>query len=263
MNGNKKTTGVILALGGLCLGSAFALSPKEENSKVQKAVQAQIASMIRSKKPSQSTGKLTKGQLTNPAVLPEKGYGYSLRYPERKSNYGSDRMIFGLMEVGANLYVSPGKDDVHRLWINDISSKNGGKLKGHINHQMGLDVDLQFFISDIKGRPLRSRWMSFDEKGLNTGNKYYKKGTRRFDVPRNWILVSYILENKRFSQIRALLVANWLKKMLIEHATTALKTMKNQKERKRQLSLIEKAKKLLRQPKSSPHSNHFHLSLAR
>lgn len=262
MNRVKKASAVVFTLGTLGLGIAYALPPKDR-SNVQKEVQSQIKAMVKAKKPSQSIGTLTKGQLRHPARLPEKGYGYCLRYPERKNNYGSDRMIFGLMEVGANLHESLGEDKVHQLWINDISNKNGGKLKSHINHQMGLDVDLQFFISDIKGQPLRSRWMDFDEKGLNTGNKYHKKGTRRFDVRRNWILVAHILENKRFGRIRALLVANWLKKLLIDHAKSSLKTIKSPKERKRQLSIIEKAKKLLRQPKSSPHSNHFHLSLAR
>lgn len=246
----------------LVAGSCYALSPKD-NTTLQEAVQKQIKTMAQAKKPSQSLGTLTNGQLKHAATLPVKGLGYSLRYPERKTNYGSDRMIFGLMEVGAHLHESLGEEDVHRLWINDISSRNGGKLKSHINHQMGLDVDLQFFISDLKGHPLRSRWMDFDENGLNTGNKYYKKGTRRFDVRRNWILVSHLLENKRFGSIRALLVADWLKKMLINHAKTTLQSIKDQNEKKRQLSLIEKAKKYLRQPKSSPHNNHFHLSLAR
>lgn len=245
----------------LSLGVASA-SPKNGPTAVHKAVQKQIRAMKAEKRASQSLGTSTKGQLKNPAKLPSEGYGFILRYPERKNNYGSDRLIFGLLELGAELYQSLGKEKVHRLWINDISSESGGKLKSHINHQMGLDVDLQFYSSDLKGKALRSRWMSFDEKGLNKTNKYYKKGVRCFDVRRNWILVTHILENKRFQSIRVLLVADHLKKLMLQHAQESLKSIKNSKERQRQRALIAKAKKLLREPKSSPHDNHFHLSLA-
>lgn len=139
--------------------------------------------------------------------------------------------------------------------VGDISAKHGGKLSPHINHQMGLDVDLGLYVTDPQGKPLGNRMVTFDAQGWS------RDKSLRFDVRRNWWFVASMVENRHFREIRCILLADWLKKLLLDYARRRLRTLRNPASIKRQKELIRQAEKLVLQPKSSPHDNHYHLSL--
>src|SRR5688572_12529075 len=64
---------------------------------------AAIESLSGSKKPSVATGTFANGGLENAAELPALGLGYRRAIPSRKAYFGTDAMVFGIMELGAVL----------------------------------------------------------------------------------------------------------------------------------------------------------------
>lgn len=217
------------------------------------AVRKQIEEMRRVKPPSCSVGTRSSCKLVNAAELPEKGVGYRILSPARKTHYGTDEMVFGLMEVGALMAGKHGEQGVFA--VGDISAKDGGKLGGHINHQGGRDADLGLYVCDERGRPQGNRLAKFDREGKGAG-------TLRFDVVRNWDFVCLMLENPHFQDMHHILLADWLKGLLLKHAREQLARIRNPVEAERQGSLIKKAEQKIIQPSSSPHDDHFHLALA-
>jgi len=213
-----------------------------------------IARMSRAKKPSRSTGTLSNGRLEHAAELPDtRVFGYRILSPKRKTHFGADRMVFGLMVLGVRMRELCA--EAGEFGVGDISAKNGGKLSPHINHQMGLDVDLGFYVTDAEGKPLGNRMAAFDSNGRS------KDGRLRFDAKRNWWLVASMFENPYFGEVRFLLLADWLKKLLLDHARRRLTRLRDPRHVERQKELIRRAEALIRQPSSSPHDNHYHLSL--
>ena len=219
----------------------------------RQAVEAVIANIKDSKSPSISSGKLQDGRLVNAAELPKPGgIGYLISHPDRDTNFGADRMVFGLMRLGVTMQQKLGDDAHHLVLINEISDRDGGKQIRHINHQMGLDADIVFYCEDLSGNPQRPRWVSFDEHGLTADGKL------RFDVKRNWTLLDEILSSETFGEIRAILVADALKKQIAQSRNVALhKDSITVQKRKGCQKNIKRAMELCRQPTSSPHDNHL------
>lgn len=241
-------------------GSQLAVANEDQQSEtdLQEQVSAEIERLRQAKKPSVSQGRLSKGTLAYPAQLASPdGVGYYLAHPTRGTNFGHDRLVFGLMSLGAYLREQLGDHPDHRLRIHDLSSQTGGKQERHINHQMGLDVDLAFYGTDLSGNVIRSIWTSYGADGSSAN------GQRLFDTERNWQVVVGIISNDHFGEIRSILVSNDLKKKLLTYARQQLIEMKSEDETERaeREAIIKKTDVLMRQPKSSPHDNHFHLSL--
>jgi penicillin-insensitive murein endopeptidase len=218
-----------------------------------KAVRRQMEEMRKAKAPSCSVGTRSNCKLQNACALPEKGMGYRIGAPGRKTNFGTDEMVFGLMELGALMVDRHADQGV--FYVGDISAENGGKLSPHINHQGGRDVDLGLYVCDESGRFQGNRMMTFDKAGKG-------EGTMRFDVVRNWDFVGFMLESPWFQDMHNILLADWLKKLLLEHARAQLPKIRNPLEYQRQTELIKKAEQKIIQPSSSPHDNHMHLALA-
>ena len=82
-----------------------------------------------------------------------------------------------------------------------------------------------------------------------------------------WLLLCLLLgagpseESKTFGEIRAILLADWLKANLLAHARGLLAKTRSATEAARLEELIQRSEKLIRQPKSSPHDDHIHVSL--
>lgn len=222
-------------------------------SETVKAARARIEEMRKAKPPSCSVGTRSSCKLENAAELPEKGIGYRLGSPGRKTNFGTDEMVFGLMELGALMSDRFGEQG--SFLIGDISQKEGGRLSPHINHQGGRDADIGFFLCDEAGRPQGNRMLRCDREGKG-------EGTLRFDTARNWDFVSAMLESPYFQDLHYVLVAEWLKKLMLDHARSQLAKTRDPREFQRQAALIKRAEEKLTQPSSSPHDNHFHLGLA-
>jgi penicillin-insensitive murein endopeptidase len=218
-----------------------------------KAARRQIEEIRRSKKPSISIGTRSDCRLENSAELPPKGVGYVIGSPGRATHFGTDEMVFGLIELGARVADRFGEDAAFR--VGDISARDGGRLAPHINHQGGRDADIGMFVCDANGRPQSNRMVKFDREGK-------ARDGLRFDVARNWEFISMILESPHFQDLHAVLVADWLKALMLDHARAQLPKIRNPREAQRQAALIKKAEQELVQPSSSPHDDHFHLALA-
>jgi len=234
-------------------GVAFAQQKQSALPDAVRQVRNQIEEMRKAKVPSLSIGTRSSCTLVHASELPEKGVGYRIGNPARKTRFGTDEMIFGLMELGVEMTLKHGNDGV--FYVGDISAKDGGKLAPHINHQGGRDVDLGLFICDANGSPKGNRIFRFDKDGKGEGDL-------RFDAARNWAFAAAMLESPWFQDLHNILIADWLKALVLEHAREQLASQRNPAERVRLEALIKKAEKKLIQPSSSPHDNHMHLALA-
>lgn len=213
--------------------------------------------MAKRKPPSRASGTVMDGRLENAAELPAKGFGYRLAAPARKTHFGTDEMVYGLLELSA--LVQERRPGSPRLSIGDISGPEGGKLAPHINHQDGQDLDLAFLYATTKGEPADRGWLKCDAEGKT------KQAAIVFDVARNFEMLVLWLESPFFGGCEWILVYEPIEKLLVAHgrdlATRAAARSPARAE------AIEKVtgelEKLMRQPESSPHDDHFHIRIRR
>jgi len=217
------------------------------SAEYRQAVQAIEA--VKKKKPAAvSTGDYTDGGIENAAELPVKGFGYRLVSATRKTRFGSDGMVFGLIEVAALLQERRPKSPW--LSIGDISSEKGGKLSPHINHQDGCDVDMSFLYCTEKGEPMERTWLKCDDQGKAKGNV-------RFDAARNWELLDLLVTSPYTGGCEWIFVYAPLKKLVVEHGRALAKA--NPKKADAINASTDVLEALLREPTSSPHADHFHI----
>ncbi len=202
--------------------------------------------------PSRSTGLPNAAKLEHAKELPAKGYGYTMRSAvSRKTNFGTDEMVYGLMILGAEMGDRYGKQGT--FYVGDIGRKEGGKLPPHVSHQGGRDVDLGFYLCDKKGKPQGNKMVKIDKEG-NAG------GTLKFDLQRNWDYVCLMMDNPFFGKdIRFILIASWIKELLLDYARDRMARSRNSRERAYLKKQIDRADKLLRHHKG--HENHYHLRI--
>lgn len=134
------------------------------------------------------------------------------------------------------------------LLVGDLSREYGGPLAGHRSHQSGRDVDVGFFVTDAKGRPVNSqRLRTFDQQGRARDGSGL-----RFDDYRNWLLVQLWLKDSR-AQLEHVFVASHLRQRLLDFARARPAFSK----------YVDDASSFLRQPsRGLPHDDHFHVRIA-
>lgn len=213
----------------------------------------QIELMQKSKLPSASIGEPNDSRLVNAAELPvKKPYGYKVANPDRKTNFGTDEMVFGLMLLGVQMGDKYGDDGTFMVY--DISRKEGGKLSPHISHQGGRDVDLGFYICDDKGRPQGNKIVDIDKDGKT------KNGNLRFDLQRNWDYVCAMIDNPYFGEnIRFIILAEWVQKLLLDYAKDRMAKSRIPAEREYLAQHIKLAEKYF--TTKNDHDNHYHLRI--
>ena len=219
---------------------------------------AEIEAIARSKPPSESTGVFNAGGLRNAAELPAKGFGYRLVSATRKTRFGTDAMVYGLMELAA--LIQERRPGSPWLSIGDISGPEGGKLAPHVNHQDGRDLDLSYFYCTPKGEPTDRSWLRCDAAGKT------RFAAVQFDTARNFELLRLWLESPYFEGCEWILVADPLKKLLVEHGRAAAKRPPGKgaaaaAEAAAITAITDELEKLMRQPASSPHDDHFHIRI--
>ena len=207
-----------------------------------------IDSVQKGKGASESKGTPWGGRLAGAAQLPPEGYGYALFRPNNGRNYGTDDLVFGLIQVTADLRKAD--PDGPKLVIGDLSQKKGGSISGHVSHTNGRDADLVFFWLDKDKNPIPSQgFAAFGANGVGTweGRKIL------FDTARNWALVKGLLTNSYFGdRVEMILVYQPLAAKLVQYA-------KSQGEDD---ALVKRAQGLLVQdPKAAPHNDHFHIRI--
>ncbi|HEX2879763.1 MAG TPA: penicillin-insensitive murein endopeptidase [Polyangiaceae bacterium] len=163
----------------------------------------------------------------------------------RKNSYGHPALVLMLERTAKDIF---GAQKGSVMLVGDLSDENGGPLYGHRSHQSGRDADIGFFVTDKKGRPIRSeRFVAFNADGTA------KDGSPvLFDDWRNWLLVkSWILDRR--AGISHIFVEHGLRQRLLTFAARHPRARPH----------IAEAAALLKQPEhGEDHSDHFHVRIS-
>jgi penicillin-insensitive murein endopeptidase len=133
------------------------------------------------------------------------------------------------------------------MFVGDLSAQRGGKLGPHRSHQSGRDVDIAYYATDLKGRPVKmNRFVPFDGKGRA------KDGSAmRFDDARNWALVRALVEDRAI-RVRYMFVTHELEDRIIGYAT----------KRGAKRATVARAAEVMQHPDDIDlHDNHIHLRI--
>jgi penicillin-insensitive murein endopeptidase len=135
-----------------------------------------------------------------------------------------------------------------RLSIGELSSKDGGDIDGHGSHESGRDADVGFYLLGSDGRPiLRPAFVQMD----NAGRGVAPDQDVRFDVARNWELVSKLVDDSD-ARVQYIFVGRRIRQLLLREAVR----------RKASASVIDRASAVLLQPShGNPHRSHFHVRI--
>lgn len=204
-----------------------------------------------------STGHSNRGRVRSPSRVPVRGRGYVMgqRWRERNFRYGTDELVEAVVRAAGRVR---SRDRRAKLGIADFSSKKGGRSPYHKSHHSGRDVDLLFYTTDARGKPLApaNEMIKFDADGKPVVGRRQKDAyttdgweLRRFDTKRNWQLVEALLTDPSI-RVQWVFVSNALKFRMLRHA----------RRKHRPTWIVEYASVVLRQPgDSAPHDDHFHV----
>lgn len=186
------------------------------------------------------------GTLARGEVLPKRGAGYELirQARSRKARFAVSELVAIIKEVAFRVERNY-RGSV--LAVGDLSRRLGGAIEHHGSHQNGRDVDLLFYLRDMKGRMTQpDAFIPIDANGYSTDPPM----AYRFDTERNWALVKALLNSKR-AVVQWIFVSDNLKQLLLDFAHEAGEPKE----------MIHKAKQVLHQPGPKTHVDHFHVRI--
>jgi penicillin-insensitive murein DD-endopeptidase len=170
---------------------------------------------------------------------------YVNEYTARQHLYGTWQLV-QLLERAA--YGVAQRSPGARLGVGELSRIGGGELPGHASHESGRDADLGFFVRDAVGRPHEIfTYINFDAAGRGTAPH---QGLR-FDVARNWELVSRLVSDED-ARVQYLFVAPHLRALLLEEG---------RRNRASAAAVARAARVMVPPSERHPHGNHFHLRI--
>ena len=203
-----------------------------------------------------SLGRADRGILRAGKALPTAGAGYLMPplWIDRGNHFGTEELV-GIIERAASRVDQelPGS----LLGIGDLSRRGGGRMQFHRSHENGRDADLIFYAVDDSGIPVppanaMPRYNRHLQSRPPREPTHEPITPRLFDVPRNWALISALVDDPEV-QVEYLFISERLKEKLIDYARSigAADT------------LIDKARRALRQPgrHALPHDDHLHLRI--
>lgn len=148
---------------------------------------------------SKTVGSPQAGRLVNAEQLPA-GPGYYRRRPQHA--YGTNQTISAMLQAIAAVRSIHHK--VHDIAIGDISSKSGGRLRGHKSHQSGRDVDLGFY---------------FEHQPAKGPQAFLSALTHELDFEANWSLIQALVgKDATDSRVEYIFVDYRVQKRLYEWA---------------------------------------------
>ena len=133
------------------------------------------------------------------------------------------------------------------LGVGELSAKRGGDIHRHRSHESGRDADLGFYLVNSKGKPLPPREFSRVDSELRAS-----AAGGRFDLQRNWMLVSELLSDPA-AHVTHIFVSEAIRAELLDYARKSGASS----------ALRRRAAFALMQPTGSlPHDDHFHVRIA-
>jgi penicillin-insensitive murein endopeptidase len=205
-----------------------------------------------------SLGQSNDGRILRPKRMPNFGKGH--RTPDawraRGNRYGTDELVGMIGRAGLSVRA---KSRRSILAVADLSPKKGGATMWHRSHHSGRDVDLIFYSTDARRKPMpppETHMVVYDAKGKpvppEPGTEFepdWEK--RRFDTERNWWLVESLLSDTE-ARVQWIFVSDGLRARLLTWA----------RKHKRPAWLIEYASRVMYQPgRKAPHDDHFHVRI--
>lgn len=197
---------------------------------------------------STSIGSPGAGEVKGAVALPDDGPGF--RHNDRRphiARFGTVEMVQGLIKAAA---AAPPEDIVV---INDIGRPNGGPIEQHGSHQAGRDVDILFFSTDPKGKPVPSVGVPIDPKGRGIDFKDLAVRSDdvelRFDARRTWRFVASLLEATG-DDVQRIFIVEHVRTMLLAEAARV----------KAKKKIVERFEMVTCQPET-PHDDHMHVRL--
>ena len=207
-----------------------------------------------------STGRTNQGRIRKPAKLSLRGSGWVVpaRWKERGFQYGVDELVEAVERAARRVHA---RDRRAVLGVADLSRKTGGRSIWHRSHHSGRDVDLLFYTTDTRGRPMKPpehEMIRFDDEGVPFVGPKDAQGyrdpqwqERRFDTARNWQLVEALVTDPSI-RLQWIFVSTGLKARLLTHAAQV----------KRPQWIIETVDAVMHQPGNAlPHDDHFHVRM--
>jgi penicillin-insensitive murein endopeptidase len=193
-----------------------------------------------------SRGRPSKGSLEGGVTLTEGPAVRVLpkRHRERCLSWATPRLVGALERAGREVQKAyPGSPP---LGVGNLGRARGGSLKPYSNsHQAGRDGDLAFYALNPKG-PVALEDLERFDRSLASAD-----GQLRFDVARNWALVSALVSDESI-QLKWLFVSAALKEALLAHARKVGAPPET----------IAAADRVLHQPSDAPpHDDHFHVRI--
>jgi penicillin-insensitive murein endopeptidase len=207
-----------------------------------------------------SVGSFNHGALLRGAKLPVQGEGYLVPplWQQRGAVFATDELVAAVQHIGRRVRREyPGST----LGVGDMSLKGGGDSVLHRSHENGRDLDLIYYASDERGRPVppvdsMPRYPFWDGRARPPGPQEHGVvfgpfSTRFFDVRRNWALVRALLEEPGI-EIQYLFIHARLRERLLAYAA----------DQGEEPGLVERAEAILHQPgDSAPHDDHLHVRI--
>jgi penicillin-insensitive murein DD-endopeptidase len=207
-----------------------------------------------------STGRTNRGRIRKPAKLSMRGAGWVVpaRWKERRFQYGVDELVAAVERAARRVHA---RDRRAVLGVADLSRKTGGRSMWHRSHHSGRDVDLLFYTTDPRGRPMKPpehEMIRFDAQGQpfvgsgdEAGYRDPRWQERRFDTARNWQLIEALLTDPSI-RVQWVFVSSNLKARLLTHARQV----------KRPRWIVAYADAVMHQPGNAlPHDDHFHVRI--
>jgi penicillin-insensitive murein endopeptidase len=215
-----------------------------------------------------SVGTHSRGALRAAARLPLRGEGYVVpkRWAERKRNFGTDELVTLIGRVARKVRRR------HRgvLGVADLSPIGGGPTPEHGSHRSGRDVDLLYYATDLRGRPVTPTAMiHYDRTGASVPPKSASpRETRspravtptstptslpvpptKLDLRRNWAMMAALVTDPEVP-VQWIFIGRRISRLLLAYG----------KRKRKSKQLIERLALVMRQPgDASPHTDHIHV----
>jgi penicillin-insensitive murein endopeptidase len=228
-----------------------------------------------------SVGTHSRGALRHGVRLPVRGEGYVVpqRWQERQRNYGTEELVSLIVRSARHV----GRR--HRgglLGVADLSPLGGGATPEHRSHHSGRDVDLIFYSTDLRGKPLApTEMINFDGQGLSllpepeqqaAGAARPDAGTaaegppapaapasqpaaaeprRKLDLARNWALIKVLVTDPQVP-VQWIFVGRPIIRLLLRYA----------KKKQEPAYILQRAEQVLHQPSDAQsHMDHMHVRI--